>query len=172
MKSIALLPNLIIERKWVERRWRWGAELKLSERDSAEHENTRLLCLIGPDSALKRTIQSHLLLTRWQRQTVRRWRGREDKLEMKVCVGRENGDGNNYVLIKRIIRYSLKYYSHIARLLTNCIKLHQDFRLFRPRTFTLYTKVGLSDQHIKQPIIVFVLFLSVLLEWFYLSLSR
>ncbi len=140
MKSIALLPNLIIERKWVERRWRWGAELKLSERDSAERENTRLLCLIGPDSALQRAIQSHLFLTRWRRQTVKRWRGCEDKLEMKVCAGRENGEGNKYVLIKWI-RYSLKNYSYIARLLTNCMKLRQDCSLFRPRTFNLYTKV-------------------------------
>ncbi len=145
MKRIALLRNLISERKWVERRWRWGAELKLSERDSAERENTRLLCLIGPDFVLKHDIKSHLLLTRWQRQTVRRWRGREDKLEMKECAGREKREGNKYVLIKWIIRYSLKYYFHIARLLTNCMKLRQDCSLFWPRTFNLYKKFCLTN---------------------------
>lgn len=135
MKRIAFLPNLISERKWVEREWRWGAELKLSEHDSAERENTHRLCLIGLHSVLKGNIKSHLLLTRWQTQTVMRCKGHEDELEMKGCTGRERKvEGNKYILIKSMIRNSLKYYYHVTRLLTNSIKLHPDCSLFWART--------------------------------------
>lgn len=113
--------------------WNWK-----SGRDSAEHKNTRLLCLIGLDSVLKCDIKLHLLLTRRQRQTVMRWRGREDGVGNEgMYRQREKGEGNKCILSKWIIRYSLKFYSHVARLLTNCVKLSQDCSLFWPRTLNL-----------------------------------
>lgn len=91
MKMIALIPNLINEGKWVERGWRWGAELKLSEWFGRTREYTSAL-FDWPGLGAKRRHQitsiinkvtktdSHEVKRSWKRrnvQTERESRGQQ-----------------------------------------------------------------------------------------------